>query len=148
MAHPHICGRDEMGTTQYIPQGGEQGDPLMPMLCALGQHGSLVATQERMIGNKKVFAYLHDVFLAGLWGRCSPLSAKNSTPEPTSKCTMAKLRSDAQRNRGNHKSRDGGEARCRGLEGRSKSSSHSTRVQGVGRPSWPGSIHPRRGSHG
>ena len=29
---------DEMGTTQYIPQGegGEQGDPLMPMLYALG----------------------------------------------------------------------------------------------------------------
>ena len=32
-----------MGTTQYIPQG-EGGDPLMPMLYALGQHGSLVAT--------------------------------------------------------------------------------------------------------
>ena len=57
---------DEMGTTQYIPQGegGEQGDFLMPMLYALGQHGSLVATQERMIGNEKVFAYLDDVYLA------------------------------------------------------------------------------------
>ena len=36
---------DEMGTTQYIPQeeGGEQGDPLMPMLFALGQHRALAA---------------------------------------------------------------------------------------------------------
>ena len=62
---------DEMGTTQCIPQGegGEQGDPLMPMLHASGQHGSLVATQERMIGNEKVFAYLDDVFLASGPGR-------------------------------------------------------------------------------
>ena len=62
---------DEMGTTQYIPQGegGEQGDPLMPMLYALGQHGSLVATQERMIGNEKVFADLDDVYLASGPGR-------------------------------------------------------------------------------
>ena len=62
---------DEMGTTQYIPQGegGEQGDPLMPMLYALGQHGSLVATQERMIGHVKVFAYLDDVYLASGPGR-------------------------------------------------------------------------------
>ena len=62
---------DEMGTTQYIPQGegGEQGDPLMPMLYALGQHGSLAATQERMIGNEKVFAYLDDVYLASGPGR-------------------------------------------------------------------------------
>ena len=36
---------DDMGTTQYIPQGegGEQGDPLMPLLFALGQHRVLEA---------------------------------------------------------------------------------------------------------
>ena len=93
---------DEMGTTQYIPQGEgkEQGDPSpplspLPMLYALGQHGSLVATQERMIGNEKVFASLDDVYLAsgpGGWSRCSPSSAKSFTTEPTSKCTMAKPR--------------------------------------------------------
>ena len=34
-----------MGVTKHISQGegGEQGDPLMPMLFALGQHRSLVA---------------------------------------------------------------------------------------------------------
>ena len=34
---------DEMGVTQHVPQGEgrEQGDPLMPILFALGQHGAL-----------------------------------------------------------------------------------------------------------
>ena len=36
--------------TQSIPQGEgvEQSDPLMPMLFALGQHGTLEATQARL----------------------------------------------------------------------------------------------------
>ena len=38
-AHQPYLWEDEMGVTQSIPQGegGEQGDPLMPMLFALGQ---------------------------------------------------------------------------------------------------------------
>ena len=43
----HIfVGRRE-GVTLHMPQGegGEQGDPLMPILFALGQHGALEATQ-------------------------------------------------------------------------------------------------------
>ena len=45
----HICGKT-MGVTQTIPQGegGEQGDPLMPLFFALGQHGALVAMQARL----------------------------------------------------------------------------------------------------
>ena len=37
-----------MGITQYISQGegGEQGDPLMPLLFALGQHRALEAIHE------------------------------------------------------------------------------------------------------
>ena len=40
---------DEMGT-QYVSQGegGEQGDPFMPLLFALGQHRTLEAIHERM----------------------------------------------------------------------------------------------------
>ena len=55
-----------MGTTQYIPQqeGREQGDPFTPMFYALLQHGPLVTTQERVIGNEKVFAFLDDVCFA------------------------------------------------------------------------------------
>ena len=53
-----------MGVTQHIHQGegGEQGDPLMPMLFALGQHPVLAATQERLRGNELLFAYLDDVY--------------------------------------------------------------------------------------
>ena len=54
---------DEMGVTQHIHQGegGEQGDPLMPMLFALGQHPALAVAQERLRGNELRFAYLDDV---------------------------------------------------------------------------------------
>ena len=57
---------DEMGVTQSIPQGegGEQGDPLMPMLFALGQHGALEATQARLGAGEYVFAYLDDIYTA------------------------------------------------------------------------------------
>ena len=55
---------DEMGVTQHIHQGegGEQGDPLMPMLFALGKHPALAAAQERLRGNELLFAYLDDVY--------------------------------------------------------------------------------------
>ena len=51
---------DEMGVTQSIPQGegGEQGDPLMPMLFALGQHQALVQAQARLSGDEKVVCFL------------------------------------------------------------------------------------------
>ena len=53
-----------MGVTQHISQGegGEQGDPLMPLLFALGQHGSLVAIQGRLRDNEHVLAYHDDVY--------------------------------------------------------------------------------------
>ena len=41
---------DETGNVQDIPQGegGEQGDPLMPLLFALGLHGALSAVKARL----------------------------------------------------------------------------------------------------
>ena len=50
---------DEMGVTQSIPQG--EGDLLMPLLYALGQHGALLAMQARLGAGEYVFAYLHDI---------------------------------------------------------------------------------------
>ena len=49
-----------MGVTQHIHQGegGEQGDTLMPMLFALGQHPALAAAQEGLRGNGLLFAHL------------------------------------------------------------------------------------------
>ena len=44
---------DEVGDTQEIPQGegGEQGDPFMPLLFSLGQHPALEAVQRRLRGH-------------------------------------------------------------------------------------------------
>ena len=61
---------DELGVTQSIPQGEgeEQGDPLMPMVFALGHHHALVQTQARLGNTEKVMAFLDDIVI--------------STPEP------------------------------------------------------------------
>ena len=42
---------------------GEQGDPLMPLLFALGLHGALSAVQDRFRADEKVFAFLDDVYV-------------------------------------------------------------------------------------
>ena len=54
---------DSMGTVHHIPQGegGEQGDPLMPLLYALGQHSALVAVSERLRDDEILFAFLDDL---------------------------------------------------------------------------------------
>ena len=60
---------DETGTTRDIPQGegGEQGDPLMPFLFALGLHRALTAVRGRLLPSEKVFAFLDDFCVI-----CSP----------------------------------------------------------------------------
>ena len=62
---------DEMGVTQHIAQGagGEQGDPLMPILFALGQHGALEATQARLGRGEHVMAFLDDIYVTNQPGR-------------------------------------------------------------------------------
>ena len=56
---------DEEGVSHTIPQGegGEQGDPLMPALFALGQHSALVAVQESSQPTERLMAFLDDVYL-------------------------------------------------------------------------------------
>ena len=51
---------DDHGVVRAIEQGegGEQGDPLMPLLFAVGQHAGLVVRQERMQGSERLFAFL------------------------------------------------------------------------------------------
>ena len=55
-----------MGITQYISQGegGEQGDPLMPLLFALGQHRALEAIHESTRPGEHVMAFLDDIYTA------------------------------------------------------------------------------------
>ena len=61
VVYPRTC--DDCGIVHTIDQGegGEQGDPLMPLLFAVGQHPALVATQERLGANEWIFAYFDDI---------------------------------------------------------------------------------------
>ena len=57
---------DDHGTTHEIRQaeGGEQGDPSMPMLYALGQHQALLAVQSQLLPNERLMAFHDDVYAA------------------------------------------------------------------------------------
>ena len=50
---------DDFGEVHHVHQGegGEQGDPLMPMLFSLGQHRALVAVQSKLLEDEKLFAF-------------------------------------------------------------------------------------------
>ena len=56
---------DDEGIVHDIHQGegGEQGDPSMPLLFSLGQHPALQAFQAQLLPNERVFAYLDDVYV-------------------------------------------------------------------------------------
>ena len=60
---------DDMGDTHEIMpgEGGEQGDPLMPLLCSLGQHSALFAINAKLNVGECLFAFLEDVHVL-----CSP----------------------------------------------------------------------------
>ena len=66
---------DDHGVVHAIEQGegGEQGDPFMPLLFAVGQHAGLVATQERMQGNERLFAFLDDIYTLTSPSRVAPV---------------------------------------------------------------------------
>ena len=56
MVVPRTYGRTTVALcTIDQGEGGEQGDPLMPLLFAVGQHPALVATQERLEANEWIF---------------------------------------------------------------------------------------------
>ena len=56
---------DEMGETRKIQQGegGEQGDPLMPLLFSVGQHRAMVAVQAELREGERLFAFLDDIYV-------------------------------------------------------------------------------------
>ena len=60
---------DDTGDTHLIEQGegGEQGDPLMPLLFSLGQHSALQSLQSFLLPGEQLFAHLDDLFVV-----CSP----------------------------------------------------------------------------
>ena len=56
---------DEDGAIHHIHQGegGEQGDPLMPLLFSLGQHAALQAVRRRLQVGERLFAFLDDIYV-------------------------------------------------------------------------------------
>ena len=60
---PNSTVQDDFGVTHEIIQGegGEQGDPLMPALFAVGQHRALVAMRDRLLPHEHLLAFLDDI---------------------------------------------------------------------------------------
>ena len=60
-----IFVEDDCGITHNIPQGegGEQGDPLMPLLFSLGLHKSLTSVSDKLLTSERIFAFLDDIYL-------------------------------------------------------------------------------------
>ena len=62
-ARQRICGRMKQGTCKTShKEGGEQGDPVMPLLFSLGLHGALSAVKARLRDGEEVF-FLDDVYV-------------------------------------------------------------------------------------
>ena len=56
---------DAEGLVHDIDQGegGEQGDPMMPLLFSLGQHPALCAVQRQLQRDELIFAFLADIYV-------------------------------------------------------------------------------------
>ena len=68
---------DDVGVVHDVVQGegGEQGDPLMPALFALGQHRALVAVRERLLPDEHLLAFHDDVYIVCRPDRVVPIHA-------------------------------------------------------------------------
>ena len=68
---------DDLGVVHHIHQGegGDQGDPLMPLLYALGQHGALVSIQGMMREGERLFAFLDDLYVVTVPDRIGAMFA-------------------------------------------------------------------------
>ena len=52
---------------------GEQGDPLMPALCACGQHCALVHVSEDLLDSERLFAFMDDIYVSSTPDRTEAL---------------------------------------------------------------------------
>ena len=60
----HYAWLDSEGQEHFVVQGegGEQGDPLMPLLFSLGIHAALEKVQAELLEGELLFAYLDDIY--------------------------------------------------------------------------------------
>ena len=56
---------DDSGVTHEIRQGegGERGDPFMPLLFALGQHQALRSVQSQLLADERLLSFLDDIYV-------------------------------------------------------------------------------------
>ena len=68
---------DDGGVSHRIRQGegGEQGDALMPLLFALGQHAPLEAVQRQLRVGERLFAYHDDIYVVSAPDRVGSIYA-------------------------------------------------------------------------
>ena len=93
-AEPSACVfYDAEGAAHEIAQGegGEQGDPLMPALYALGQHPALLQTHAAFTPEEDLYAYLDDIYVT-----CQPeRAAAGEEPSALLDALPAAARADA-----------------------------------------------------
>ena len=62
----HLCVRQDLDGVQHDVhqhKGGEQGDPLMPLLFSLKIHNALLEVKAGMRPGELLFAFLDDVYV-------------------------------------------------------------------------------------
>ena len=72
---------DAEGLVHDIDQGegGEQGDPMMPLLFSLGQHRALCEVQRRLRRDELMFAFLDDIYVKDISRKSVPSLQHSAT---------------------------------------------------------------------
>ena len=63
---------ESVGHEMLQGEGGEQGDPLMPGLYALGQHAALLELHAHLLPGEGLYAFLDDVYITSTPERTLP----------------------------------------------------------------------------
>ena len=92
----NIFGRTTKGlcTGSLRVRGGEQGDAMMPLLFAVGQHGALEAIHRRMNPGEFLMAFHDDVYMATPPARVGPMYHSGARRTLCARCHPGSPRQD------------------------------------------------------
>ena len=147
---------DEVGDVRHVLQGegGEQGDPLMPLLFSLGQHRAMVAVQASLLKGERLFAFFgrHLHRLCAVQGRGGVLVATEAfvgadrrTGAPGQDEDQERRRFEAPSCRRFDSKSSSEPPRSRGVERRSHVGRLKTRFERPWCSSWPPAVRIRKG---